>query len=59
EGMVTTASMKDDWYEFNEERMILFGRKKRRTFTIGMKVKIQVVNVDLDSRTVEFRLLEE
>ena len=58
EGMVTTASMKDDWYEFNEERMILFGRKKRRTFTIGMKVKIQVVNVDLDSRTVEFRLLE-
>jgi ribonuclease R len=58
EGMVTTAGMKDDWYEFNEERMILFGRKKRKTFTIGMKVKIQVVAVDLDARTVEFRLIE-
>ena len=58
EGMVTTDSMKDDWYQFNEERMVMFGRKKRRTFTIGMKVKIQVVSVDLDARRVEFHLLE-
>lgn len=59
EGMVTTDSMKDDWYQFNEERMVLYGRKKRRTFTIGMKVKIQVVSVDLDARRVEFHLLED
>ncbi len=59
EGMVPTASMKGDWYQFQEERMMLVGRKKRKVFTIGMKVRIQVVKVDLDSRTVEFRLLEE
>ena len=59
EGMVTTDSMKDDWYQFNEERMLLYGRKKRRTFTIGMKVKIRVVSVDLDARRVEFHLLED
>ncbi len=58
EGMVPVDSMKDDWYEFNEDRMLIVGRKKRRTFTIGLKVKIQVVSVDLDSRRVEFRLME-
>jgi ribonuclease R len=59
EGMVPIDSMKDDRYEFNEERMVLFGRKKRKTFTIGLKVKIRVVSVDLDSRRVEFQLVEE
>jgi ribonuclease R len=59
EGMVPIDSMKDDRYEFNEERMVLFGRKKRKTFTIGLKVKIKVVSVDLDSRRVEFQLVEE
>jgi exoribonuclease R len=39
--------------------MVLFGRKKRKTFTIGLKVKIKVVSVDLDSRRVEFQLVEE
>jgi ribonuclease R len=58
EGMVPVDSMKDDWYEFNEERMIMAGRKKKRTFTIGMKVRIRVVSVDLDQRRVEFALLD-
>jgi ribonuclease R len=59
EGMVPIDSMKDDRYEFNEERMVLFGRRKRKTFTIGLKVKIRVVSVDLDARRVEFQLVEE
>lgn len=56
EGMVPVESMKDDWYEFNEERMLISGRKKKRTFTIGLRVKIQVVRVDLDARRIEFEL---
>jgi ribonuclease R len=59
EGMVPVDTMRDDWYEFNEERMTLFGRKKRKTFTIGKMVKIRVVKVDLDSRRIEFELLDE
>ncbi|MBS1959176.1 MAG: ribonuclease R [Bdellovibrionales bacterium] len=56
EGMVQIESMTDDWYSFNEERMVFSGRKKKRTFQIGDKVKIQVVRVDLDTRQVEFEL---
>lgn len=59
EGMVPVDSMQDDWYEYQEERMVLVGRKKKRSFTIGMKVNIQVVRVDMDARQVEFQLLED
>ena len=56
EGMVTVDSMIDDWYQFNEERMIMVGRKKRVTYQIGQLVKIQVVRVDLDARQIEFEI---
>jgi len=56
EGMVTVDSLKDDFYQFHEERMMLVGRKKKRIFQIGQRVKIQVVRVDLDSRQIEFEL---
>lgn len=59
EGMIQIESLTDDWYQFNEERMVMSGRKKKRTFMIGDRVKIQVVRVDLDSRQVEFELLEK
>ncbi len=56
EGMVPVDTMKDDFYQFIEERMVLMGRRTKKTFTIGMRVKIQVVRVDLDARRVEFEL---
>jgi ribonuclease R len=59
EGMITFDSMKDDFYEFNEERMVIAGRKKKRTFQVGTQVRIQVVRVDLDARQIEFQLLSD
>ena len=56
EGMVSVDTMKDDWYEFNDERMAMVGRRTKNTFQIGTKVKIKVVKVDFDARRVEFEL---
>lgn len=56
EGMVSVESMKDDFYQFQEERMQMMGRRSNKVYTIGAKVKIQVVRVDLDTRRVEFEL---
>jgi ribonuclease R len=58
EGMVPVESLEDDWYEYQEERMMMVGRKRKRSFQIGQPVKIQVVRVDLDARQIEFKLLE-
>jgi ribonuclease R len=56
EGMVSVDTMKDDWYEFNDERMAIVGRRTKKSFQIGTPVKIKVVKVDFDTRRVEFEL---
>ena len=57
EGMIVVDQIGDDFYQFNEERMIMAGRKTKRTFQIGDPVRIQVSRVDMDARQVEFHLI--
>ena len=58
EGMITKDSMADDMYEFNEDRMIFYGRRKKRTFKIGGRVKIRVLRADIDKRQIDFGMVE-
>jgi ribonuclease R len=58
EGMASVESMTDDHYEFNEERMVVFGRRKRKTFHIGDAVRIKVARADIDRRQIEFVMID-
>lgn len=58
EGMILADKIGDDFYQFNEERMVMAGRKTKRTFQIGDPVRILVSRVDMDARQVEFELLK-
>lgn len=58
EGMLPVDKIGDDIYQFNEDRMIMAGRKTKRTFQIGDPVSVRVVRVDMDARQVEFELLK-
>lgn len=57
EGLISRESMTDDFYEFNEERMIFYGRRKKRTFKIGDRVTIRVLRADVDRRQIDFGLV--
>jgi ribonuclease R len=57
EGMVSRDSMNDDFYEFNEERMVFFGRRTRRTYKVGQALKVRVVRTDLDRRQIDFGII--
>lgn len=58
EGFVSRDSMVDDFYQFNEDRMIFLGRRKRRIFKVGDRIKIRVLKADIDKRQIDFGLLE-
>ena len=58
EGMISRDTLNDDFYEFNEDRMIFFGKRKRRTFKIGQRVKVKVLNANLERRQVDFALID-
>ncbi len=59
EGMVTQESLNDDFYQFNEERMIFYGTRKRRTFRIGQPVRVTVLRANIDERKIELGLVDE
>lgn len=58
EGMVSVASMKDDYYTYNERSFELIGERKNKHYKLGQTVKVQVVGADILRRTVDFELVD-
>jgi ribonuclease R len=58
EGLVHVSSLEDDYYVFLEERYALVGQHTRRSFQIGEPVQVRVARVDLESRRIDFELLQ-
>lgn len=58
EGLVHISTLPDDYYQFDPIKHALFGERAGRRFRLGDAVKIRVVRVDLDQRTIDFVLAE-
>ncbi|MGM0567776.1 MAG: ribonuclease R family protein, partial [Elusimicrobiota bacterium] len=54
EGLIHIRNLKDDYYEFCENRMMLKGKRKKREFKIGQDLKVKLIRVDLSERQVDF-----
>ncbi|MEK7683184.1 MAG: ribonuclease R [Nitrospirota bacterium] len=54
EGFLHVSYMTDDFYEFNERTMMLYGKNKKRSFTIGKELKVKVDRVDMEERSIIF-----
>jgi ribonuclease R len=58
-GLVHLSSVTDDFYEFDEARGQLTGRRNRRVIRLGDKVQVQIAKVDSFKKQVDFRLARE
>ncbi|MBL7073842.1 ribonuclease R [candidate division KSB1 bacterium] len=58
EGLVHITDLKDDYYVFDEKRLTLVGRTFGNRYRLGDHVKVRVVRVDKNTRTVDFALSE-
>lgn len=56
EGMIPLRDLKDDHYIFDERNYCLIGRRTHRRFTLGDNLKIQVANVNMERKTIDFTL---
>lgn len=59
EGMIRFRDIADDYYEYNEKKHIVVGRRYGRTFRAGQKVKIRVIRVNKESRKIDFELVKK
>lgn len=57
EGMIPLRDLKDDHYIFDERNYCLIGRRTHRRFTLGDNLKIQVANVNMERKTIDFALV--
>ncbi len=59
EGMIPLRSLLDDYYEFDERNYCLVGRRFRKRYALGDKVRIRVERANLERRQLDFVLIED
>ena len=55
EGMVSVRDLEDDFYEYDEENYCLRGRTTGKLYTLGDRVKVEVVKADLQKKQLDYR----
>jgi ribonuclease R len=58
EGMIRMSDMTDDFYEFDEKRYRVVGRKTKKIFTLGDRIMVRVKKTDIDRRTIDLALAD-
>jgi ribonuclease R len=56
EGLVHLSTLTDDYYYFDESTHSLIGRRTKRRYRLGDKVRVRVVRVDLHRQQLDFRV---
>jgi ribonuclease R len=53
EGMVRLADLNDDFYEFDERRYRIVGKRTGKIYTLGDKISVKVKKTDVDKRLID------
>lgn len=59
EGLVHVANMRDDHYEYDENRYELIGTHTNKRYKLGQRIRIRVTGADRLLRTIDFEIAEE
>ncbi len=58
QGLVHVSTLEDDFYQYDELRERLVGKRLRRVIQIGDRLRVQVERVDVFKRQMDFRVVE-
>lgn len=56
EGLLHVTALAGDYYKFDNQMLSLQGKRTRKTYRLGDKIKVKVARVDLDERKIDFAL---
>ncbi|MET1257106.1 ribonuclease R [Aliikangiella maris] len=57
EGLIHVTELGNDYYHFDQKRQKMVGERSRETFTIGDQLQVEVSQVDIEQRKIDFTLL--
>ena len=55
EGMVSVRDLTDDYYEYDEENYCIKGRITGKLYTLGDRVKVEVVKADMQKKQLDYK----
>lgn len=58
EGLVRVRDLEDDYYVYDEKNYCFIGKRTKKRFRLGDKVKVQVVRVDLRDKEIDFKIVD-
>jgi len=59
DGLVHVTSLANDYYHFEPDSQHLVGERSGKTYKLGERMRVQVQRVDLESRRIDFRPVDE
>ncbi len=59
EGVVPMSGLTDDYYVFDSDRYLIEGEKKHKTYVLGQKVYVLVLDTDKSDKSIEFSIIGE
>lgn len=59
EGLVHIRSLEDDYYRFESARYLLTGERKGKSYRLGQRVNVKLVNVSIPKRELDFMVVEK
>lgn len=59
EGRIHISTLNDDYFIYNESAHTLEGRRTKKRYRLGDKVRVEVVRVDLIRRQLDFRVASD
>lgn len=59
EGMIRLGALKDDFYELDKKNFVLIGQRTKRRFRLGDPIKVKLMGVNTEDRTIDWQLVTE
>lgn len=59
EGLVHVTEMDDDYYIYDEPAHRFIGEHSKKIYQLGNQVKVRLIKTDRQTRTIDFRLVDE
>jgi ribonuclease R len=59
EGLIKIRELDSDYYFFEERKHMLIGKRTKKVFRLGGRVKVQISKVNMEKREIDLRFLHE
>ncbi len=59
EGLIRMRDLENDFYVFDEKKYQLVGRRSKRVYRLGDRVRVKVMRVDPEDREIDFMIVDD